>query len=351
MTTPTPPTPCADATGLGVLTGQLLAALETTTSGQLSSWREAKEDLGVGLAIWKAASGSISRSATKLGLVYDGGAPTPAEARSICTETLSQCEQLATSRYVIGMSGAGEPLRDLVDTSTRQILTAVQGLADALKSGASPAYTAGVVWDVCDRASKVPQSNRLAYRRKFLTWASELKDSLDEFNQTLASSTDDPRPELTDDLDDDDIATLLLEDDDDDDAGYASQADKTAARRCLSLLETVGMAYRQGLLALDDRGKANDFSAIATLYDRVDVLARAATATAEELYPPLDKDDLLRCVDSLSAAFTVLAATADLATSDRDVPALWSTRVSATLTALHDLTDDDSDDDDSPPPR
>mmetsp|Transcript_1256 Transcript_1256/g.4233 ORF Transcript_1256/g.4233 Transcript_1256/m.4233 type:complete len:340 (+) Transcript_1256:1226-2245(+) len=331
---------CADAGELAVKAARLLETGSSSSSSAVpSSWREPSErdELGVSLTIWRAAAGSISKNATKLGLVYADGTPTAEEASSICEETLALCAQLATARVVVVQTttGAGGPLRELVDASTRQILTAVESLGRALHGKKSKGLAeAGIVWQVCEDAAKVPKSNRAAYRRKFMTFAAELKDSIDEFNHTLAAAAGD---------DDDDDAQPGFDDDDDDlTVGASSYApdEAPAAKRCLALLEAVGLAYRAALLALDDLGTHARFEAIAVLYTRVGALAKAATATAEELYPPLDKADLLSAVDVLSAAFAVLAATTDLASKgNTDVPKVFNLRVASTLGALNDLID------------
>jgi len=329
-------TTCADALELASKVGLLMETVrEKDNDGVPRSWLEpsaSDDELGISLTVWRAAAGSLSKNATKVALVFGDGKATATEASSICSETLGQCEELETARYVAASSGAGAPLKELVDASTRQILMAMKTLATALHSKKSDGSSeAGVVWEVAEIALKLPKSNRAAYRRKFLTWSAELKDSLDEFKDMLKGDDDDEENTVNDfdDFDDADFSK------------YATTEDETAAKQCLGLLEAIGMTYRRSLLALDDRGKKGDFKAIADLYTIVKRLKASATAAAEELYPPLDKNDLIAKVDALDAIFADLRNAVDLKSKDRDLPALWDSRLEGTRAALRALDDDD----------
>ncbi|KAJ1445624.1 hypothetical protein M885DRAFT_578923 [Pelagophyceae sp. CCMP2097] len=283
--------------------------------GAPASWRAAGEDLSLGLHVLRAACGSLSSGATKLALVCAGAAPTMTEAQGICREMADAARQLrppaSDARAVTCRAGCGAPLDELVRAAARRVLVAVAALAVALQDDAQRAAAApqaGVVWEMAGAASKLPLTNRTAYRRKVLSWAAECKDVIDEFGAQTEEDNDD------DDNDDDD-------DDDADDGGddpfgdlvgggakYAGPAERAAVKRCLHCLEATGAAYRLTLAAMDAYGDAACFAAVAAAYDAAAALAAAAAQLAEELYPPLDRAGLADGLAALQRAAAALLA-------------------------------------------
>jgi len=249
----------------------------------LRCWKSMNEELRIGLDVWRAAIGSISSTATKLGLVLADP--------SLCREATDQCEQLATACYVISKSGAGAPLNELVSTATLQVLTAMRGLVECLISNSRTVDAppkAGIVWEACDVALKCPRSNRAAFHRKILAWCCELKDSIEEFRRVL----------LEEDVDDEESSTAQGQEDQfTDDLFFFGKENYTEIERqnmqkLLAVLHAVGRTLQCTLIELDDAGTNGDFDRIVLCFTQAERIHQVAALISEELYPPLEMKTL-----------------------------------------------------------
>lgn len=327
---------CASKDALAlVLASRIASQREDWVDGETyivpTSWT-ASSELKVSVDVFLAACGSIASAATKLSLVYSS-TPTAEESGSICSEMLRACDHVFTSsKLLVTSCGCGSPFVDIAQRSARQILTAVHALAQDCT-----ASKAGVVWQVCEICSKqFPKSNRAAYRHKLVDLAVQLKDSIDEFRELCNRE--------------------ILPDDEMD--SYSSEAERRLASECILCLELAGTLYKRLLIHLDDRGKLGDFEAVARDYAMGLKFAQAATAVAEELYPPLDAS-MSDALHDLDVAFVPLdaqlsdsepASSKDATSSTTHVPSKdvsrtlrWQTRLAAAKALVEQLPPDDAD--------
>ncbi|EWM25521.1 hypothetical protein Naga_100032g38 [Nannochloropsis gaditana] len=152
----------------------------------------------------------VRDTATKFSLVLTTTTSGPG-IKSICDEMRQSCDSLlAALALLVGPAiGAGGPLMELYCQQVRSILRAIEELLRHIASPDSKLLSAprplrspegvkdelapktGVVWQQCEELKKLPRSNRVAYRRAFLTHQSAVKDTLREFREMLAEAEDD----------------------------------------------------------------------------------------------------------------------------------------------------------------
>ena len=99
-------------------------------------------------------------------------------AQAICKDVEKAANELQTAAALLqtDTAGAGAPLRAIARVNGRRLLDAWRSLAEALKTSKDVPQRTGIAWEAAQMCSKIPKSNRTAYRREFLQWAKELKD-------------------------------------------------------------------------------------------------------------------------------------------------------------------------------
>ncbi|KAH8066176.1 hypothetical protein JL722_592 [Aureococcus anophagefferens] len=249
---------------LAAAAGNVAVAGAPPAAAVPKSWASGKEDaIGVALAIFVTAANDLERGSVLGG---DG-------------------------------AGAGAPLRALARGAARRLLEALRALAASLAAGdGSQNAKSGVVWEAAGAARQLPASNRAAYRREFLSWATELKDAIAEFGELAAAEA------FSYDAIDDGFGG--------DDDAYGD-AERPAAAAVVECLRVLGATYKDVLVAMDAAGKAGDFGFVASVYGAGAALRRSATTLAEELYPPLDPATLGAALDGAAGAMAAVLAVLD----------------------------------------
>lgn len=298
----------------GRLAAQMAERSEEISVATPSSWGSDDVELNVSLEVLLAALKSISSDATKFGLVYSSP-PKLEEGRGICSELLDGCDHLITSAKVGSLRGGG-PLCEFVRAASRQVLSAVEAMARECSVA-----KAGALSETCEAWRKrLPKSNRTAYRRKFLGFVGELKDSIAEFRDLAAQEVDE-------------------------DGGldaYGSEDERRAAIRLLACLETAGCLFKVSMAKIDERGKAGDFDAVAQTYACASRLHRAAITIAEALYPPLHRN-IYSDLNDVHLAVCDLRHVLFSADNEDEDDVAWRARLDAANVALESLPEHDGD--------
>ena len=285
----------------GAVTSSLSAATggvsigSGATAGSLvvpKTWGSAPKDaISVAMTMFLTGANALESGSVKLALCLSDGTATGEAPASLCGELGAAADTFATAAGVLDGdgAGAGAPLRQLVRTAARRLLEALRALCASLAKGdGKAAARSGVVWEAAEAVRKLPQSNRVAYRREFLSWATELKDTIAEFADLVAAEKFS--------YDEVDCVDCGFGFGDDDDDAYDA-AERPVAAGAVDCLRLLGATYKDVLVAMDEEGKRGDLTFVAKIYAAgVDVKA-AATALAEELYPPLDAPKLKGALD------------------------------------------------------
>ena len=142
-----------------------------------SSWSEG-DGVKTATAVYAGAAQALEQLASKAPLVLQEPSVTTEAAQAICKDVEKAANELQTAAALLqtDTAGAGAPLRAIARVNGRRLLDAWRLLAEALKTNKDVPQKTGVAWEAAQMCSKIPKSNRTAYRREFLQWAKELKD-------------------------------------------------------------------------------------------------------------------------------------------------------------------------------
>ena len=157
-----------------------------------SSWSDG-DGVKTATSVYAGAAQALEALASKAPLVLQEPSVTTDAAQAICKDVEKAANELQTAAALLqtDTAGAGAPLRAIARVNGRRLLDAWRSLAEALKTSKDVPQKTGIAWEAAQMCSKIPKSNRTAYRREFLQWAKELKDVLVEFEELLAQDYDD----------------------------------------------------------------------------------------------------------------------------------------------------------------
>ena len=229
----------------------------------------------------------IHGTATKLTLVRKS---TPVEKTAnfleICSEFSGRCMQLGDLFISVKHDVMGKPLFALIHNAVTTVLLKSYDLMMTLGQIAvdDAAIDTGILWGACESMKKLPNSNRIAYRREIMENCTVIKYTIAEFREYLEEDAEEDA-----DTGANSDKEFFDEDFDELDVKYRP-AEKIMVETCVELIE-IGMSTVKLFLQCMPLYK-EDIPNINDVMDRVENLKRLTVDVGAELYPEIDASKL-----------------------------------------------------------
>jgi len=169
----------------GLLTSRAEELKFDPNSGRVAFWAEEKE-LQVNISEIQVISKALSRSCIKLALLCKAR-PSEADLNSLLEELGLQINTLLTKYFQLLNLSYADCLFSTVSRMIRTLIVHIQELLQTIgtiqQTGNNDAmnYIAGMINDISQETSKIPMSNKVAYRRLFMETCLSMKDTIQEF--------------------------------------------------------------------------------------------------------------------------------------------------------------------------
>jgi hypothetical protein len=137
----------------------------------------------------KSASIELSSMSTKLTLVCSHN-PSNSALQSIIVELTQILNMFIHCYFTLIECKLSRPLFNIITDTVIGVLQHYNDLINKLSIGefSQANITTGMIWKACENVSKIPISNKIAYRRFILEILSSLKDTVGEFEEYIVSS-------------------------------------------------------------------------------------------------------------------------------------------------------------------
>ncbi|CAB9517662.1 Phosphatidylserine synthase [Seminavis robusta] len=192
-----------------------LKELESRASAKLGHYQDIPNDIQQSYEYMQQGASLVHATSTKYTLV---GKLSPKDAAKVAQDLLKGCQLIATGALVISNDayGCARSTRHYTNQAARSIIMSVIQLVQALndpsdhkileKDNNLAAQKCGAVWQTCDNMTQkeFPRGNRNATRRELLTWMTECKETMHEFQemidrgQATGNNNDDNDPQQDD---------------------------------------------------------------------------------------------------------------------------------------------------------
>uniref|UniRef100_A0A4W3J325 Cyclin D-type binding-protein 1 n=1 Tax=Callorhinchus milii TaxID=7868 RepID=A0A4W3J325_CALMI len=233
---------------------------------------------------------AISQEATKLSLLFSKPPlPSANDCQKLADDIQKSILNLSTVYYWLPKSQGKccVTLRRLVRDAAVEIVEGVIQLVDVILNtplqslSQDQLMSTGGVWEACDQFTRIPKDNKAAVLSVMSSYASVVKDALEEMEQ--AQHEDNPDP-FSDILDDGDLDARGNQD------TYWSEADRQVMAPCLGLMKASKACLKKVSGAVKAHGKTDNLQHIAQLDDLADVtneISPSIDDLALSLYPPM----------------------------------------------------------------
>ena len=207
------------------------------------------------------------------------------------------CEECSASKALLdivfkAVSAVLSRVKELCDLVQASTVTVFEG-AEAASARTAPVAT-GMVWSACDALTKLPLSNKAAYRWVALQSMLTTKETIEEFSQYVKTAKKKAGGETQDDNDDDDDDDDDWDDEDGDDEGYTA-AEIAAVEEVLLVLAQVQASTRSTLQGMSKAADTNGWGngeegqlVICSTVDTIQDMRGDVVDLAAELFPPFD---------------------------------------------------------------
>ncbi|XP_041060851.1 cyclin-D1-binding protein 1 homolog isoform X1 [Carcharodon carcharias] len=251
-----------------------------------SLWRSEDFDLQF---FWKTLGDcfkAISQEATKLSLAFSKPPlPSVQDCQKLTADFQKNILNLTTVYYWLPKS-QGVTLRRLVRDATIDIVEGVIQLLNVILStplqslSQDQLTSTGVVWEACDRFSKLPKDNQVAVLSLMSSSAAIVEDALEEMEQARHADNPDPFSDIFDDADSRENRDT-----------YWSETDKQLMAPCLGLVKAAKACLKKVSGAMKTHGKVDSLQHTTQLDDLGDITCEISPSVDElvlSLYPPMN---------------------------------------------------------------
>ena len=237
----------------------------------------------------------------------------------------------------------GIPLRDKLYSTVKcclhQMGTFLSKISE--KDSAAIKVCTGMLWKACEDIGRLPESNKIAYRRQMFLGVAASKETCTEFQEYVAeaekklgigSGLGNESDEDEDDFDDDDY------DEDDDEFGKGEaykQSELPTVQTCVKLMEFSVNMMKQTVAVLTEEAEKEEFGSsksgqewVAQCFAIFSGLQSLVVDLGSNLFPPLENGVLRQAYGDLLDRLRELCR----AFKERDEP-----RTSENMTSMEDL--------------